>query len=594
MGAVSAGIERVAAAWLHWMIAVSWQVALLLMIVWLATRTLRRQSASLRCALWLLVFLRLILPPTFASPWSMTSLGSRMFSGPHVPVREGADAGKATQSPLVNTGRIGEQLPGVRFLAAATTGGQFHPAPLIMAVWAVGFVVLFGLMVVQSRRYARRIMRDCAPVTGRAAATADALCEQLGVTRRPAVLVSPHIRIPAVFGFGRATILLPQSLVDELPEARLSNLIGHELAHVRRRDIPAQWLVSLLVCVYWFHPAVWLANLYMRREREMACDDAVLYATRQEGREYSATIVRVAELFAEHVPAGAGFLGMLEVSDNLLLRVRSILDGTRPRRSGWAAALLLMFFLVVIMPMGTWAPPAKAEPAAQPAAQQPNKPDQAAPQLVSSTPANGAKDVAPALDRIVLKFNLDMEKGCSWTGGPPYFPETTGQSEWVDSRTCALPVRLEKGKYYRFGVNSKSYQNFRSVSGVPVKPMVIAFVTQGADPSLVAALDPPNVVSLTPPNDAADVGPKLDGIKVAFDKPMGGGFSWVGGGDSYPETSGKPEWSEDEKTCSLPVKLKPGWTYTLGLNSASHNNFQSAYGVPLEPVVWHFSTADKK
>jgi hypothetical protein len=40
------------------------------------------------------------------------------------------------------------------------------------------------------------------------------------------------------------------------------------------------------------------------------------------------------------------------------------------------------------------------------------------------------------------------------------------------------------------------------------------------------------------------------------------------------------------------VKLKPNWEYRLGLNSFSHKNFQSAHGVPLEPVVYTFSTGE--
>jgi len=43
----------------------------------------------------------------------------------------------------------------------------------------------------------------------------------------------------------------------------------------------------------------------------------------------------------------------------------------------------------------------------------------------------------------------------------------------------------------------------------------------------------------------------------------------------------KPFWTDDHKTCVLPVQLKPGWEYRLGLNSPSHKNMPSAGGVPL-------------
>ena len=154
-----------------------------------------------------------------------------------------------------------------------------------------------------------------------------------------------------------------------------------------------------------------------------------------------------------------------------------------------------------------------------------------------------------------------------------------------------LPVKLEAGKMYRVGINSKSHRNFRSAAGIPVRPQVLAFSTKGADASITAGIEAPHVVLLVPADGAQGVAPTLDRLTVTFDRPMGGGFSWTGGGDHYPETTGKPEWSADKKTCTLPVKLKPDWEYVIGLNSTSHNNFQSEQGIPLVPIPWQFKTA---
>jgi hypothetical protein len=102
----------------------------------------------------------------------------------------------------------------------------------------------------------------------------------------------------------------------------------------------------------------------------------------------------------------------------------------------------------------------------------------------------------------------------------------------------------------------------------------------------------PQIVSMSPANGAKDVDPKVREIRVTFNMPMAGGFSWTGGGPQFPTVpNGKrPYWSEDRKTCVLPVSVKPGSAYRLGLNSPSHKNFQSEGGIPLEPVEYTFST----
>jgi hypothetical protein len=102
----------------------------------------------------------------------------------------------------------------------------------------------------------------------------------------------------------------------------------------------------------------------------------------------------------------------------------------------------------------------------------------------------------------------------------------------------------------------------------------------------------PKIVELVPPNGAKDVDPTIKELRVVFDRPMESGFSWCGGGDHFPTVpeGEQARWSDDRKTCTLPVELKPNWEYHLGINCPSYKSFRSAEGVPLEPVGYSFST----
>jgi hypothetical protein len=99
----------------------------------------------------------------------------------------------------------------------------------------------------------------------------------------------------------------------------------------------------------------------------------------------------------------------------------------------------------------------------------------------------------------------------------------------------------------------------------------------------------------TPALGAQDVSPDLKELRVTFNVPMAGGFSWTGGGPEYPSVpeGKKPFWTEDHKTCVLPVELKPNSQYRLGLNSPSYKGFKSAGGVPLPPTPYTFKTSAK-
>lgn len=226
--------------------------------------------------------------------------------------------------------------------------------------------------------------------------------------------------------------------------------------------------------------------------------------------------------------------------------------------------------------------------------QPPPAPDTGPPQIVATSPQAGDTDVDPALTEITVTFDQDMAGGFSWTGGGPDYPQSPpGQSpQWRDKRTCVLPVTLRPGHSYRVGINSPSFQNFRSASGIPVEPSAIYFTTRGAGQSAAPLTGKPRIVGLTPKNRATDVDPNLTEIRVTFNEPMGEGFSWTGSGPEFPPSpEGKhPYWTDDHKTCALPVQLQPGHTYSLGLNSPSHRNFQSADGIPLDPIRFSFTT----
>jgi hypothetical protein len=101
----------------------------------------------------------------------------------------------------------------------------------------------------------------------------------------------------------------------------------------------------------------------------------------------------------------------------------------------------------------------------------------------------------------------------------------------------------------------------------------------------------PKVLSMIPANGTRDVDPGLNEIQVTFDRPMqDGSWSMVGGGPHFPETTGRSHYDSKLTTWSVPVRLKPGWSYEFRLNGGQYDSFRSKDGVPLESVVVRFTT----
>lgn len=104
---------------------------------------------------------------------------------------------------------------------------------------------------------------------------------------------------------------------------------------------------------------------------------------------------------------------------------------------------------------------------------------------------------------------------------------------------------------------------------------------------------PPVVVKTVPQAGADDVDPKLALIEVVFSKPMQDkSWSWSTlSKESFPPLDGQPRYLADQRTCVLPVKLEPGKTYAIWVNSEKFRNFKDADQRPAVPYLLVFQTA---
>jgi hypothetical protein len=100
------------------------------------------------------------------------------------------------------------------------------------------------------------------------------------------------------------------------------------------------------------------------------------------------------------------------------------------------------------------------------------------------------------------------------------------------------------------------------------------------------------VVRTIPEAGTSDVDPKLTEIQVTFSKDMQDrSWSWAQASkESFPALDGKPKYLADKRTCVLPVKLRPGKTYAIWLNSQKFGNFKDTEGHPALPYLLVFRT----
>jgi predicted Ser/Thr protein kinase len=103
---------------------------------------------------------------------------------------------------------------------------------------------------------------------------------------------------------------------------------------------------------------------------------------------------------------------------------------------------------------------------------------------------------------------------------------------------------------------------------------------------------PPVVTRTFPESGASGVDPALDQLQVTFSKSMKA-ESWAWCYDpqtDFAANPGEPRYLADGRTCTLPVKLKPGKVYAIWINTEKFNGFQDFEGRPAVPYLLIFET----
>jgi len=122
---------------------------------------------------------------------------------------------------------------------------------------------------------------------------------------------------------------------------------------------------------------------------------------------------------------------------------------------------------------------------------------------------------------------------------------------------------------------------------------LVAFLSPALAAEISLETAPAVVVKTMPTAGATGVDPALTEIKVTYSKAMQDeSWSWsTWGQENYPETTGKPHYLADTRTCVMPVKLQPNKFYAIWLNSDKFKNFRDANGLSAVPYLLTFRTA---
>jgi beta-lactamase regulating signal transducer with metallopeptidase domain len=283
-----------------------WQSTLVLIAAWMLTRMCRRNAAEVRYWIWFCASLKFLVP--FALLQQLGDYLGRSLPAPFTLAPTWIETGSAIFVPaLGSVGAFDSFLPNLTMIA--------------ISIWAIGSAAL--------------LLRWLSQWLGMRSTLASAANFPMDLP--VPVRVTEAGLTPGVFGVFRPVLILPRAVMRELSTSQMQAVLAHEMCHIRRRDNLTAAIHKLIEVIFWFHPLVWWIGANLLREREAACDEAVL----EDGHEqvtYAESLLHVCRLGVT-----ARFAGVVASSGgDLKQRMTSILGSQRASPMDQPRCMLLL------------------------------------------------------------------------------------------------------------------------------------------------------------------------------------------------------------------------------------------------------------
>jgi beta-lactamase regulating signal transducer with metallopeptidase domain len=143
--------------------------------------------------------------------------------------------------------------------------------PSIRVVWFIGMCIC-GLFFLLMYFRNRREFRTSLPITEDRITT---WMMNHTLRRHIQIRQSDRIQTPLTYGIIRPIILLPKG-TEQLDELHLQFILTHEYVHIRRFDALTKLVFIAALCVHWFNPLVWIMVMLANRDLELSCDETVI------------------------------------------------------------------------------------------------------------------------------------------------------------------------------------------------------------------------------------------------------------------------------------------------------------------------------
>jgi beta-lactamase regulating signal transducer with metallopeptidase domain len=316
-----------AAAWAPTFVGLVWQSTLLVVVVAVACWALRRHSPALRFGLLLLLAAKLLVLPI----WTVVIETPAWLTAEPAAAPVAASPARIEAAPVSDAAAFEDVSPSGGGIRPNANVADANPRSIhqrerltwqawLLSIWLVVVAAEVVRTLWQFRRL-RRLLAGAKPVTPHIALAVAECARALRLRAVPSTVQVDADGSPLACGLLNPTLVFPAAMLGSFDSPALRQIILHELAHIRRRDLWTIWIIHVMRTIYWFHPAAYWTACRAGLERELACDQLAMTHSGASAGAYARTLIRAVGARSQPIVLTAAAAARLDGGQSRFTRV---------------------------------------------------------------------------------------------------------------------------------------------------------------------------------------------------------------------------------------------------------------------------------
>lgn len=221
--------------------------------------------------------------------------------------------------------------------------GENTVYPVVIAAYFTGIIISLGFSIFSYQRAKKKAL------------ISSSLCEDeylLAIYRKTALEMGIKEKKIPPLRCGMTSMLIGVSapkviLRDDCTEKEASMVFAHELNHYKYRDNPLLVLSTIVSCLFWYNPLIWIVRRMLREDIEVLCDQRTLSDCGIRPTDYAMMLCRISAFGEIDSEAGCAMSAQGRKLKNRLVSIS--LNKKKKFLSKTASALLCAVIILVCL-----------------------------------------------------------------------------------------------------------------------------------------------------------------------------------------------------------------------------------------------------